>query len=257
MGTERDGAVRGDGKARGSGVRRGAVGAIVAVVLALLTGCGMGSRSNGSDSYEAARLRMVETQLRARGIADPKVLRAMETVPRHELVPESLRDAAYDDRPLPIGAGQTISQPYIVAAMSEALALSGDERVLEIGTGSGYQAAVLAEMGVRVYSIELVPELAERARRDLTRLGYEGVEVRQGDGYRGWPEHAPFDAIIVTAAPEEVPPALVEQLAMGGRMAIPVGTYSQDLVLLRKRPEGIERRLLMPVRFVPMRSESE
>ncbi len=236
---------------------KGVSDAIVVLVLALLTGCGMSSRSDGADSFEAARLRMVETQIRARGVSDPKVLRAMETVPRHELVPAALREAAYEDRPLPIGAGQTISQPYIVAAMSEALVLSGDERVLEIGTGSGYQAAVLAEIGVRVFSIELEPELAERARRDLDRLGYGSVVARQGDGYLGWPEHAPFDAIIVTAAPEEVPRALLDQLAVGGRMVIPVGDLSQDLLLLRKGPDGIERRVLMPVRFVPMRSESE
>jgi len=185
------------------------------------------------------------------------VLRAMGAVPRHELVPEGLRDRAYEDGPLPIGEGQTISQPYIVAAMSQALALSPGERVLEIGTGSGYQAAVLAELGAEVYSIELVPELAERARRDLDRLGYQRVVTRQGDGYRGWPEHAPFDAIVVTAAPESVPEALIAQLAVGGRMVVPVGKWTQDLVLLRKQAEGVSREVLMPVRFVPMVGESE
>jgi protein-L-isoaspartate(D-aspartate) O-methyltransferase len=209
-----------------------------------------------ADAFAAARERMVEIQLRGRGIRDPEVLRAMGTVPRHELVPEPLRSRAYDDGPLPIGEGQTISQPYVVAAMTEALELEPGQRVLEIGTGSGYQAAVLAELGVQVYSIELEPELAARARRDLDRLGYGRVVTRQGDGYQGWPEHAPFDAIVVTAAPEDVPEALVAQLAVGGRMVVPVGKYAQDLLLLRKQSEGVTRETLMPVRFVPMRSES-
>jgi len=223
----------------------------------LFAGCGVSKPAESPESFAAARARMVETQLRDRGIRDPEVLRAMDTVPRHELVPESLRARAYDDGPLPIGLGQTISQPYIVAAMSEALALRSGERVLEIGTGSGYQAAVLAELGARVYSIELEPELAARARRDLDRLGYGAVETRQGDGYLGWPEHAPFDAIIVTAAPESVPEALIAQLAVGGRMVVPVGRYDQDLMLLRKQSEGMTRESLMPVRFVPMRRQSE
>lgn len=231
--------------------------ALAAIGLAWLVGCGVSSQSEAPDGYERARAQMVETQLRARGIRDERVLRALETVPRHELVPPPLRSRAYDDGPLPIGWNQTISQPYVVAAMTEALTLAPGERVLEIGTGSGYQAAVLAELGVQVYSIELEPELAERARRDLARLGYGAVVLRQGDGYEGWPEHAPFDAIIVTAAPEVVPPALLEQLAVGGRMIVPVGKHAQDLLLLRKTAQGVSREVLMPVRFVPMRSESE
>jgi protein-L-isoaspartate(D-aspartate) O-methyltransferase len=200
---------------------------------------------------------MVREQIESRGVRDERVLAAMRSVPRHELVPASLREDAYDDRPLPIGRGQTISQPYVVAAMTEALALRGDERVLEVGTGSGYQAAVLSGLVKQVYTIELEAELAARARADLARLGYTNVEVRQGDGWRGWPEHAPFDAIIVTAAPEQVPPDLIEQLAVGGRLVIPVGRYEQDLLLLRRTEKGIERETLFGVRFVPMRGEAE
>jgi protein-L-isoaspartate(D-aspartate) O-methyltransferase len=209
------------------------------------------------DPFAAAREQMVERQLAGRGIRDERVLAAMRRVPRHELVPESQRPHAYEDRPLPIGRGQTISQPYVVAAMSEAVGLSGGEKVLEVGTGSGYQAAVLAELGVTVYSIELEPELAERARKDLARLGYTKVHVLAGNGYRGWPEHAPFDAIVVTAAPDHVPPALLEQLAEGGRMVLPVGSFDQELVLIRKDEHGVHRQNLMGVRFVPMRNEDE
>jgi protein-L-isoaspartate(D-aspartate) O-methyltransferase len=209
------------------------------------------------DSYAQARERMVREQVESRGVRDPRVLDALRRVPRHELVPVALREHAYEDRPLPIGRGQTISQPYVVAAMTEALALQGDERVLEIGTGSGYQAAVLSGLAAKVYTIELEAELAERARADLARLGYANVEVRQGDGWRGWPEHAPFDAIIVTAAPEEVPPDLIEQLAVGGRLVIPVGDHEQQLLLLRKTATGITREVLFGVRFVPMRGEAE
>jgi protein-L-isoaspartate(D-aspartate) O-methyltransferase len=200
---------------------------------------------------------MVREQLEPRGIADARVLAAMAAVPRHELVPEDLRAYAYEDRPLPIGLGQTISQPYIVAAMSEAVQLEGTERVLEVGTGSGYQASVLAELCREVFTIELEKELADRARADLERLGYRNIHVRHGNGYRGWPEAAPFDAIVVTAAPDRVPPALVDQLALGGRMVIPVGRTFQDLVLVTRTEEGVEQRDLMGVRFVPMRGEEE
>jgi protein-L-isoaspartate(D-aspartate) O-methyltransferase len=223
-------------------------------------GCGMrafGEDAEAPDPSAEARLRMVEEQIQARGVRDPRVLDAMRRVPRHELVPPSERERAYEDRPLPIGKGQTISQPYVVAAMTEALTLGGDERVLEVGTGSGYQAAVLSLLAKQVYSIEIVPELAQRARADLARLGYANVEVKQGDGWRGWPEHAPFDAIIVTAAPGEIPPDLISQLAVGGRLVIPVGRYEQDLVVLRKTPTGITREVLFGVRFVPMRGEAE
>jgi protein-L-isoaspartate(D-aspartate) O-methyltransferase len=204
-----------------------------------------------------ARRRMLQEQIRGRGVRDPRVLAAMAEVPRHELVPADVRDDAYEDRPLPIGLGQTISQPYVVAAMTEALGLEGAERVLEVGTGSGYQAAVLAELCREVFTIELEAELAERARADLARLGYRNVSVRHGNGYLGWPEQAPFDAIVVTAAPDHIPPVLLDQLALGGRMVIPVGRVFQDLLLVTRTEEGIQREFLMGVRFVPMRGEAE
>lgn len=215
------------------------------------------SQTSSSEDFAAARQRMVRDQLEARGIRDARVLAVMAKVPRHEFVPEELRGRAYLDRPLAIGHGQTISQPYIVAAMSQALALEGDERVLEIGTGSGYQAAVLGELSREVYSIEIVEPLAERAARDLARLGYHNVHVRAGDGYRGWPEKAPFDAVMVTAAPDHVPEALVEQLAVDGRLILPLGRHFQDLVLITKTEEGVRREVLMGVRFVPMTGEAE
>jgi protein-L-isoaspartate(D-aspartate) O-methyltransferase len=211
-----------------------------------------------SDRYAEPRARMVREQLVARGIRDARVLEVMGRVPRHELVPEAERDDAYNDGPLPIGEGQTISQPYIVAAMSEAAALRGDERVLEVGTGSGYQAAVLSALAAEVYTIELEPVLAARAQRDLERLGCTNVHTRTGDGYAGWPDAAPFDAILVTAAPEHVPPALLEQLRIGGRLVIPVGdSGDQDLWLYTKSERGVERRHLFPVRFVPLRSHPD
>jgi protein-L-isoaspartate(D-aspartate) O-methyltransferase len=213
--------------------------------------------SRAEDPTAAARARMVDQQIAARGVADTRVLEALRRVPRHRLVPEAERYRAYEDRALPIGHGQTISQPYVVAFMTEALELDGSERVLEIGTGSGYQAAVLAELAQHVYSIEIVAPLAERARRDLAELGYTNITLRAGDGYRGWQEFAPFDAIIVTAAPEQVPQPLVDQLAPGGRMIVPVGDESQDLVLLTRTAEGIERKRILPVRFVPMTGEAE
>jgi len=224
-------------------------------------GCGVSSRdapAPATDEYAEQRARRVREQLVARGIRDPRVLAVMGRVPRHELVPERARGEAYEDGPLPIGEGQTISQPYIVAAMSEAAALKGDERVLEVGTGSGYQAAVLSALAREVYTIELEPVLAARAKRDLERLGCTNVHTRTGDGYRGWPEAAPFDAILVTAAPDHVPPDLLEQLKVGGRLVIPVGGgYDQELWLYTKTERGVERKHLMPVRFVPLRGEGE
>lgn len=196
---------------------------------------------------------MVESQLRGRGIADQRVLAAMTQVPRHRYVPREQQRAAYDDRPLPIGYGQTISQPYIVAFMTEALQPQPTDVVLEIGTGSGYQAAILGRLVREVYSIEIVAELAERARRTLEAEGYSNVHVRTGDGYLGWPEHAPFSKIVVTAAPEEVPPVLVDQLAVGGRMILPVGSgFSQELRILSKTATGVLSERSLPVRFVPM-----
>lgn len=198
------------------------------------------------------RERMVRDQLEARDIKDPRVLSAMRKVPRHAFVPPSIIQAAYDDTALPIGLGQTISQPYIVAYMTQALALRGTERVLEIGTGSGYQAAILAEIAPEVYTIEIVPELASRAKSVLESLEYNKIHFRTGDGYEGWREFAPFDAIIVTAAPDHVPQPLVDQLKPGGRMIIPVGRGDQELLLIEKGKTGITRRSTIPVRFVPM-----
>lgn len=209
-------------------------------------------RNPEADEYSRERRLMVEQQIRARGIRSGAVLRAMRRVPRHEFVPESLRDKAYADHPLPIGFGQTISQPAIVAYMTEAADVSGKDKVLEIGTGSGYQAAVLGELAREVYTIEIVPELAEQARQVLGRSGYKNVFVRAGNGYLGWPEHAPFDAIVVTAAPDEVPKALVEQLAVNGKMVIPVGTTFQEMVIINRTRKGVTERRTIPVRFVPM-----
>jgi protein-L-isoaspartate(D-aspartate) O-methyltransferase len=198
------------------------------------------------------RRQMVDSQIRARGIKDPRVLAALEKVPRHRFMRDEDVDYAYADSPVPIGMGQTISQPYIVAYMSEALQVSATEKVLEIGTGSGYQAAVLGELARDVYTIEIVPELAERATRVLKELGYRNVHVRAGDGYAGWPDQAPFDDIIVTAAPDHVPQPLIEQLRVGGRLVVPVGRGDQDLLVLTKTPEGLRELDRVPVRFVPL-----
>ena len=197
---------------------------------------------------------MVETQIRTREIHDPAVLKAMGRVPRHLFVPADVREFAYDDRPLPIGQNQTISQPFVVAYMTEALQLLPSHTVLEIGTGSGYQAAVLAELVRQVYTVEIVPELAERARRTLAETGYRNVEVRTGNGYLGWSEHAPFARIIVTAAPPEIPQALVDQLAVGGIMVLPVGAAAafQEIVVVAKSAKGVTQKKTIPVRFVPM-----
>lgn len=209
-------------------------------------------------TYTAARAAMVSEQLAARGIQSPHVLDAMRRVPRHRFVPDSERRHAYRDMPLPIGHGQTISQPYIVALMTQSVEPRADARVLEIGTGSGYQAAVLAELVDHVYSIEIEEELARTARAVLDELGYDNVTVRAGDGYGGWPEHAPFDIIVVTAAPEHVPQALIDQLKPGGTMIVPVGpVYAvQELRLIEKDANGrLRGKNIAPVRFVPMRRE--
>lgn len=210
-----------------------------------------------TDRYRPARLALVERYIAAEGIKDAATLRAMRTVPRHEFVPAEYRDQAYGDHPLPIGYGQTISQPYVVAYMTEVLRPGPGMKVLEIGTGSGYQAAVLAETGCRVYTLEIFAPLADSARVRLKRLGYDSVHVRHGDGHFGWPDVAPFDAIIVTAATGFVPPALVEQLKPGGRLVIPVGSVYgvQNLILVEKDAKGETRtRQLLPVRFVPLLS---
>ncbi len=213
--------------------------------------------SSDGNEFAVLRERMVRDQLRTRDINDPRVLAAMLKVPRHEFVPADLRQSAYDDSALPLDLGQTISQPYIVAYMTQALELHGTERVLEIGTGSGYQAAVLAEIASQVYTIEILPQLQERARSTLARLDYKNVHFRVGDGYLGWPEHAPFDRIIVTAAPEDVPQPLLDQLKDGGRMIIPLGTFSQELVIFEKDKSKIKRRSTIGVRFVPMTGKAE
>jgi len=210
-----------------------------------------------ADDFAALRERMVREQIAARGVTDRRVLAAMRKVPRHEFVPDIRRADAYQDRPLPIGRGQTISQPYVVALMTELAAVEPTSRVLEVGTGSGYQAAVLTELAGEVYTIEIVEALASEAAATLRRLGYRRVTVRHGDGYRGWPEAAPFDAIVVTAAPPAVPPALREQLAPGGRLVIPVGEEKQELEVHRRTADGFEVRRVTPVRFVPMTGEAE
>ena len=210
-------------------------------------------RDTGRGTFSSSSgVAMVERQLRSRGIDDPRTLRAMAKVPREKFVPKELRNSAYDDRPLPIGYGQTISQPFIVALMTQQLQPKASDRVLEIGTGSGYQAAVLSELAGEVYTIEIVRPLAQHAEVLLRELGYNNVHVKAGDGYKGWPEHAPFDGIIVTAAPDHIPQPLVEQLKEGGRMVIPVGkTGAQMLYLLEKRGGKIKQKAVTPVKFVP------
>jgi protein-L-isoaspartate(D-aspartate) O-methyltransferase len=220
--------------------------------LAILASASGAAQRTGSDPTTTDRRRMIQEQIEARGISNRAVLEAMTRVPRHLFVPPEQRPSAYEDRPLPIGFGQTISQPYIVAYMTEALQISRDHRVLEIGTGSGYQAAVLSVLAREVYSIEIVPELAESARRTLSGNGYANVQVRTGNGYLGWPERAPFARIIVTAAPPEVPRALVEQLEVGGLMLAPVGTLFQEMTIVRKTAGGVTEQRTIPVRFVPM-----
>ena len=216
-----------------------------------------GAPRPGDDEFLAARRKMVEAQLAARDIRDPHVLAAMLRVPRHRFVPEALADEAYDDHPLPIGHGQTISQPYIVALMTQLAAPRPDSRALDVGTGSGYQAAVLAELCREVYSIEILEPLTAEAAERLKRLGYRNVTVRTGDGYRGWPEKAPFDLIIVAAAPDHVPQPLIDQLAPGGRLVIPVGDARQELLLIEKVRDGaVRRESVAPVMFVPMTGEA-
>ncbi len=220
--------------------------------IAALAACVVSGNDRQQDDRQGERRRMVEEQIAARGIRNQRVLEAMRRVPRHLFVPEPQRFSAYADSPLPIGYSQTISQPYIVAFMTEALAIEPSHRVLEIGTGSGYQAAILGQLARDVYTIEIIPELADRARETLSSLGHKNVHVRAGNGYLGWPEQAPFDRVMVTAAPDEVPRALVEQLKIGGVMAIPVGTATQELRILRRGGTGMETITTLPVRFVPM-----
>jgi protein-L-isoaspartate(D-aspartate) O-methyltransferase len=230
-------------------------------VTALLAAAGIEAGSPIAEAEDAAaaaaRLHMVATQIEVRGVRDLRVLDAMRRVERHRFVPESVRDAAYADHPLGIGFGQTISQPYIVAVMTEAARVRPGARVLEIGTGSGYQAAVLAELAGEVDTIEPIEPLAKEAAARLAALGYRNVNVRAGDGYRGWPERAPFDAIVVTAAPPEIPQPLLDQLALGGRLVAPVGEGEQELVVVKRSAAGLTTRNLLPVRFVPMTGEAQ
>ena len=239
--------MNGCGRCFNGGVRALGFGLAVALALACAR-----PAATADDPFAAARARMVADTIASRDVKDTRVLAAMRKVPRHDFVPANVQKRAYDDAPVPIGYGQTASQPYIVAVMTELAELGPNSRVLEIGTGSGYQAAVLAEVAGEVYSIELLEPLATSARQTLERLGYGRVHVRQGDGYRGWPEAAPFDAIVVTAAPPEVPKALLDQLAMGGRLVVPVGTHDQELEVHRRTAEGIRVKKVFPVTFVPM-----
>ena len=211
--------------------------------------------TNNQIDYETLREQMVTNQIIARGVRDSSVINAMLTVKRHLFVPKSYRNFAYNDTPLPIQCKQTISQPYIVALMTELLDVKKTDKVLEIGTGSGYQAAVLSLLADTVFTIEIICELAKTAKKRLDSLGYDNVIVKCGDGYKGWTEHAPFDGIIVTCAPEEIPPPLIEQLAIGGRLVIPVGSIYQNLMLITKDSTGITKRSVIPVRFVPMTGE--
>ncbi len=220
----------------------------VPALLVLLSAAG----SDSGDPYAEKRWGMVEDQIISRGIRDSAVINAMLRIPRHEFVPAKFRESAYNDSPIPIGRGQTISQPYIVALMSEILRPAPGRKILEVGTGSGYQTAVLAETGAEVFTIEIIPEIAERTRLLLEKLGYADINFRIGDGYAGWEERAPYDGIIVTAAPGDVPEALVSQLKNGGRMVIPVGGEEQELLLIEKSEKGVAYRKVTSVRFVPM-----
>lgn len=202
--------------------------------------------------WEEQRQQMVKQQIKRRGITDPAILAAMSKVPRHHFVTPDWAELAYQDSPLPIGKNQTISQPYIVATMTEAIALSPQDKVLEIGTGSGYQTAILGELAKEVYTIEIIPELAHKARQILQELGYHNIHSKVDNGYLGWPEYAPYNAILVTAAPPNIPPMLKEQLAVNGRMIIPVGTVYQELLILTKTNQGWVKNSLFPVKFVPL-----
>jgi protein-L-isoaspartate(D-aspartate) O-methyltransferase len=208
--------------------------------------------SQTANSFSEQRQRMVSEQIKPRGIKNKAVIEAISKVPRHLFVAPSLVNWAYADSPLPIDYGQTISQPYIVAYMTEMAEINPKDKVLEIGTGCGYQAAILSELAQEVYTIEIIPELGKKAYQTLKKLGYNHVHIRIGDGYEGWPENAPYDSILVTAAPEKIPPALVNQLALNGKMVIPVGKFYQEILILTKTNDGLEKERTIPVRFVPM-----
>lgn len=239
-------------------VSRYSILAIATIIVFGLGGshCGASDEDRQPVSFENRRMEMVENQIVRRGVTDSAVIDAMRTVPRHRFVEDKYVKEAYGDHPLPIGEGQTISQPFVVAAMTEALGVGPKDTVLEVGTGSGYQAAVLAEIVDQVYTIEIIEPLGKAAERVLNELEYNNVHVKIGDGYKGWPEHAPFHGIIVTAAPDHVPQPLIDQMAMWGRMVIPVGKDLQSLLVLTKTPEGIKREEKFGVRFVPMTGEA-
>src|ERR1700687_91129 len=241
---------------------RGSAPSLEGIAQAMAVSAKEDARAGDPPRERRLRQQMVERQIRSRGVTSARVLAAMEQVPRHLFVPDAERGQAYEDHPLPIGGGQTISQPYIVALMTALLGLpaqsSAPSRVLEIGTGSGYQAAVLSRVAAQVYSVEIVADLGARARDTLARLGYENVQVRIGDGYRGWPEAAPFDGILLTAAPRGVPAPLIAQLKPGGRMVLPIGGFDQDLIGVDKEADGtVKEEKVLPVRFVPMTGEAE
>jgi protein-L-isoaspartate(D-aspartate) O-methyltransferase len=225
--------------------------AAIALVVILLSIFMVGTDMN-KNNFAFERSQMVEIQLKARGIESQQVLKVMQRTPRELFMPKNIRKYAYEDSPLGIGYGQTISQPYIVAFMTEAAKLTHDSKVLEIGTGSGYQAAILSQLSKEVYTIEIVKELGELAEKEFAELGYTNIHTHIGDGHKGWPEAAPFDVIIVTAAAEELPQALVEQLKDGGRLIIPIGTFNQELMRITRTKNGLRQERLLPVRFVPM-----
>jgi protein-L-isoaspartate(D-aspartate) O-methyltransferase len=236
-----------------------ALSLLVIMMASLLYACqkAMDKDKLEEDKYTQLRDSMVTEQIAGRGISDGLVLSALRKVGRHNFVPDNMKLNAYEDTPLPIGEDQTISQPYVVALMTELLGLKGGETILEIGTGSGYQAAILAEIAKEVYTIEIVKPLADNARAKLNQLGYKNITIRYGDGYKGWKEHAPFDGIIVTAAPDHIPRPLIEQLKISGRMVIPVGSMFQELKLLTKTNKGIIEKSIVPVKFVPMTGEAQ
>ena len=211
-----------------------------------------GAAGTGSDGFAAQRRTMVEEQLRPRGIQKPEVIAAMQHVPRHLFVPTAVRSQAYSDQALALGQGRTVYQPYVVALMTSLLDLKKGDRVLEIGTGSGYQAAVMSRIAAEVYSVEIVPSVAEQALKRLRGLGYDNVQVLVGDGYQGWPGQAPFDAILLSAAPPRLPKPLMDQLRVGGKMVAPVGGFFQDLLVITKTADGVEKRTIIPVRLAPM-----